>query len=98
MNNTIWIWQGLTGLLTDSVRTEVPQDPSQYRRYQYMPDGVKIRSVQYRDYEILWNPNGPLPPLEYCHRDYDGPPDKRAGRQHNLADCIADIDELDDEC
>jgi hypothetical protein len=60
-----------------------------------MPDGVKIMNANYRGYVIRWSPNGSLPPMEYIHDDYDGPGDPRAGRQHTLADCLADIDQLE---
>lgn len=55
-------------------------------------DGTQIK---YGDYIIELNVK-PIPirchDWEYCHKDYDGPEDGRAGTGASIIDCICEID------
>ena len=56
--------------------------------------------IAYRDWTIWYEPP-PIPirtmDWTYSHNDYDGPPDRRYGYASSVAECKADIDEIEQE-
>lgn len=55
--------------------------------------------IWYRGYRIFNADYVPMPDarFSYVHDDYDGPEDGRAGYGGSVADCIAEIDEREDD-
>ncbi len=53
----------------------------------------------YRNFEISYDPppgHAPKLSYQYCHVDYDGPEDKRIGRDESIEACLERIDEWHD--
>jgi hypothetical protein len=67
------------------------------RRSPSFPSGLRIEMIEYREFEIVYNP--PSIPVrsfdwQFAHRDYDGPEDNRSGHAKSLADVKEMIDEM----
>ncbi len=59
-----------------------------------------MTEIKYRGYTIRLDPP-PIPTRQfdwqYCHDDYDGPPDSRCGAAASAPLCIVEIDEIESD-
>lgn len=53
--------------------------------------------IRYRDYDIYSTVHGPIGWVEYEHRNYDGPGDRRIGTAATVEEAKIEIDEIEDE-